>query len=491
MHAISPKDHCGRRIRTLLLAVLVSALLLAGCSEADGELSARPPAPAGAPNFVVVMTDDQALDTMRAMPRTRALLGGGGTSFRQALVSFPLCCPSRASFLTGQYAHNHGVRDNQAPAGGIQALDQNRTLPVWLQRGGYRTGFVGKYLNGYGKRDSGGPELVPPGWDRWVAAGGKEKTGAYDYELNEDGKLIGYGSGPADYKTTVMADRAVQFVRSSARSKRPFFLWVATSAPHTDNGLAKNAARNPLPAPGDRGTYGKVKLPRGEAFDEADVSDKLPFVRRLDRLDRSKVDRMRVTYVSQLESLIAVDRLVKRVVGQLERSGELENTIVVFTSDNGFLRGQHRIDSGKSKLFDESVRVPLLVRGPGFPAGRIVDAPVANIDLTRTIADLSGTDPGLDLDGAPLLDAVEGRGHDRSVLLEVFERADDRFVAVRNRRYVYADRKGAPAELYDHRHDPREMRNVAAAPAYRAVRRRLAKRVEALRNCSGRECVSP
>jgi arylsulfatase A-like enzyme len=470
----------------LRLGALASVLLLGGCSIAAGERKPRPPAAAGAPNVVVVMTDDQAVDTMRAMPRTKRLLGAKGTTFDQALVSFPLCCPSRATFLTGQYAHNHGVRDNHPPAGGLGALRQGETLPIWLQEAGYRTGFVGKYLNGYGKEPNGGERFVPPGWDRWVAAEGGRKTAAYDYQLNIDGHLVERGDEPRDYKTRVMADEAAGFIRGASGEGRPFFLWVATSAPHTDNNQQAGAARNPLPEPHDRGRFGAARLPRGPAFNERDVSDKPAFVRRLDRLGARDVGAMRTTYVSQLESLISVDRLVARLVGELERRDELDNTIVLFTSDNGFLRGQHRIDSGKSKLFDESVRVPLLARGPGFERGAKVRSPVANVDLAKTIADAAGARPGIELDGVDLRD--RDPREDRAVLLEVFERRDDRFTAVRDRRWVYAERDDGRTELYDHRTDPAELRNLAGTPRARAVEERLAARLEELRDCAGAGC---
>jgi arylsulfatase A-like enzyme len=478
----------GQPARALLAFAFLAALaaVIASCSIAGGKRPARPSADAGAPNVVVVMTDDQAVDTMQAMPRTRRLLGEGGTDFAQALVSFPLCCPSRASFLTGQYAHNHGVRDNHPPAGGIGALDQRRTLPVWMQAAGYRTGFVGKYLNGYGKRPNGGARYVPPGWDGWVAAEGREKTGAYGYELNENGRMVSYGGRPADYKTDVLADRAVDFVRSASQGSRPFFLWVATSAPHTDNGLPRGARRNPLPAKSDRGRFGSASVPRGPAFDERDVDDKPAFVRRNGRLSGADIAGMRRTYVSQLESLIAVDRMVGRLVGELRRNGELDDTIVIFTSDNGYLRGQHRIDSGKSKAYDESVRVPLLVRGPGFPAGRTVSTPVANIDMTRTIVEAAGARAGVPLDGVDLRDSL--KRPDRSVLLEVFERRDDRFTAVRRKDWLYVEHDGGEIELYDRSADPGELRNLAADERYRPERDRLAAELRRLRDCSGSGC---
>jgi arylsulfatase A-like enzyme len=488
--ALHTRTQRGARARVVfLVALALTAAGIAGCGSADGQLaSLNEGFDPEAPNIVVVMTDDQAADTMRAMPQARKLLGEEGTTFTQALVSFPLCCPSRASFLTGQYAHNHGVLDNHAPAGGIGALDQRHTLPVWLNEAGYRTAFAGKYLNGYGKRANGGPGFIPPGWSDWYAAGASDKTSAYDYDLNENGTTVHRGSRTSDYKTDALADAASRFLRDATAEQRPFFLWVATSAPHTDNGLPDDARRNPVPARRDLGSFAGTRLPRDPAFNERDTSDKPGFIRRLDRIDPGERAAMRRRYVSELESLGAVDDLVATLYGDLRHSGDLRDTIFVLTSDNGFLRGQHRVGSGKALVYDESVRVPLLVRGPGFRGGRAVDDPVVNVDLTKTIAEASGIEPDLPLDGVPLADAVRGREPGRGVLLEVFERRKDQFSAIRTNRYMYAERRSGRNELYDHRVDPDELDNIANDPSRRAVRSRLAERLDRLRTCAGADC---
>lgn len=287
--SLPERTHLG----PLLAACALLAAPLAGCGgsgePATNDLGSKVASFDGdAPNIVVVMTDDQAADTMVAMPKTRRLLGTAGTTFTRGTVSFPLCCPSRAAFLTGQYAHNNGVRDNGPPDGGVGALDQERTLPVWLREAGYETAFVGKYLNGYGKDKNGGPEFVPPGWVRWYALSSDDKTSAFDYAVNENGELVHYGNGKGNYKTDVMARLSRKAVRETAPGPRPFFLWVATSAPHTDNGLPPNARRNPLPAPRHRGGFERAEPPRGASFDEDDVSDKPRWIRKLPRLTPRK-----------------------------------------------------------------------------------------------------------------------------------------------------------------------------------------------------------
>jgi arylsulfatase A-like enzyme len=473
------------------LAAVVTVIALALIATGGGErISTSPTSPAaehdpGAPNVVVVMTDDQALDTMRAMPHTRRLVGDKGVRFDNAVVSFPLCCPSRATFQTGQYAHNHRVLDNHPPRGGYDRLDTERTLPVWLSQAGYETGFVGKFLNGYGKGKA--AREVPPGWSDWYGLPATAKQRPFEFELNENGELVRYERD--DYKTEVLADKTTSFLRAHAGGERPFFLWVATDAPHKDAGVGRRAERNPEPAPRDRGRYEHKRAPNRAAVDEKDVSDKPDFVKGRKRLDEKQREEIRKVFVSQLESLVAIDRLVKGIVNELRHAGELDDTLIVFTSDNGFLRGQHRIESGKASLYEQAIRVPLLVRGPGFPEGVRDDRLVGNIDLAPTILELTGAPADLELDGRSLLPFERSRDHrGRTILLEVFERQTGRFVGVRTRRYAYADYDDGQRELYDLKRDPQQLDNVADARRYAGVREKLAKRVAELRNCAGTEC---
>ena len=439
------------------------------------------------PNVVVIETDDQAVDTMRAMPYTRRVIGDRGVDFTNSLVNFPLCCPSRATFLTGQYSHNTGVLDNGPPNGGIEALDQAHTLPVWLSAAGYRTGFVGKYLNGYGQGPNGGKLFVPPGWGYWVAAPRGHKKSVFDYNLSQNGELVHYGNTKGDYKTDVFADRAADFIDSSAKSKRPFFLWVTTSAPHLDH-LPTSAPRDPAPAPRDAHAFEHVDVPRGPAFDEADVSDKPRFVQELPRFGPEDLAKLRRTYISQLESLRSVDDLVHKVVDRLRATRQLRRTILIFTSDNGFDRGQHRITSGKIVPYRESVGVPLLVRGPGLPRGSSFDAPVVNADLAPTILDLTGARADIPIDGVPLTGSLRGKAPGRQILLEAANRKVDHFHAVQTERWLYVQRRHDRSELYDLRSDPDELDNLARDPSYAAVVGHLDDAVRRLKDCSGHDC---
>ena len=484
----------GRSVAgSLASAALIAAALIALVAQGEGDIrtDVSRPAPGfdpAAPNIVVVMTDDQALDTLWAMPRTRRLIGDAGTTFDRFVVSFPLCCPSRATFLTGQYAHNHGVRNNHPPDGGYQALDGERTLPVWLSRAGYRTAFVGKYLNGYGA--DGAEREVPPGWSEWYGLPSRAKQRAFDFDLNENGELVHYGQPDAGpYKTDVLSDRAASFINRSAPRRRPFFLWVATNGPHRDSSLPEDAARNPEPAPRDRGRFEGRRAPRERSMAEADVSDKPREVRSLPQLSAERKRRLDREYVSQLESLSSIDRLVERLVRRLRAAGELDRTVFVFTSDNGYLRGQHRLE-GKSRPYEEAIRVPLLIRGPGFEAGAHDPRLTANVDLAPTLLEAAGARPDLTLDGRSLRPGAAAGERD-AVLIEVFGR-NQAFTGLRTRDHAYAEYESGERELYDLRTDPEQLDNLAADPRRGPLIDRLAARLDELRDCAGaRDCGNP
>lgn len=474
------------RLGGIATVALILAALVALVAQGNGDVRSQTTPPAGpfdsaAPNVIVVMTDDQALDTMWAMPRTRRLIGDAGTTYENFFVSFPLCCPSRATFLTGQYAHNHGVRNNHPPNGGYQALDSERTLPVWLTRAGYRTGLVGKYLNGYG--EEGAETEVPPGWSEWYGLPAKAKQRAYDFDLNENGEIVHYGepgeAGP--YKTEVLEARATSFVERAAAGRRPFFLWVATNGPHRDSSLPDDAERNPEPAARDRGAFDGRRAPRHASMAEADVTDKPREVRELPQLSAARKQRLDREYVSQLESLQSIDRLVARLVRRVRAAGELERTVFVFTSDNGYLRGQHRLE-GKSRPYEEAIRVPLMIRGPGFAAGARDQRLTANIDLAPTVLALSGARADLTVDGTSLFD--DGAARRDAVLLEVFDR-DQAFQGLRTERWAYAEYESGDRELYDLRADPQQLQNLADDRRSREVVESLAGQLERLRTCRG------
>jgi arylsulfatase A-like enzyme len=473
-----------------LVVVVVGVLVVVWPSHS------HPPA-VRRPNIVLVMTDDMRADDLARMPATRTLIGAAGATFTRAYVSFPLCCPSRATLNSGQYAHNHGVRGNGAPRGGFQALtDRGNLLAPWLQATGYYTVHIGKYLNGYGRQE---PATPQPGWSDWRGAIDGWTYLMWGYRLLEHGQPVTYGDraveDPALYQTDVYRDKAEAIIRGRAAGGRPFYLDLAFLAPH--NEYVGQSVRS---APRHRGLLATAPLPRPPAFNERAVADKPRWLRvGAPRFSRARIARIADEYRHRQESLLAVDEAVARLISVLEQTGQLENTYVVFTSDNGYFQGEHRILSGKSLPYEPSVRVPLLIRGPGIPAGVRSAEPVINVDLAPTFAAIAGARPRRVVDGRSLLPFARSpeRRSARPVLLEggPTPRNGRRFpappyrgiIAGEYKYVVYAD---GSRELYDLAHDPDELRNRADDPAYAAIERRLARRLETLRYCRGRTCLT-
>jgi N-acetylglucosamine-6-sulfatase len=450
--------------------------------------SVRTPAPApvseGRPNVLVIMTDDQTVEDMRVLPRTRALLAAKGTSFANSFVAYPLCCPSRSTFLTGQYAHNHGVLGNGGPTGGFQRLDHSNTLPVWLQEAGYFTAHLGKYLNNYGV-DSPAP---PAGWSRWFGLIDPTTYKLYDYTVSDDGVPVTYGDADADYQTDVLAEEAERILRSRAGESQPFFVTVAPVAPHLEKLGGKQVA--PRAAPRYEGRFAKEPLPARPSFSEPDVNDKPAHIRKLPALAPPKEAHETAVYRARLASLLAVDDLVERLVDALADTGQLERTVIVFTSDNGYLLGEHRVVDQKYYPYEESIRVPLIIRGGGFPAGATAAQPVSNVDLAPTIVALTGAKARRVMDGRPLLPLAldPALEKNRTLLIEGLAPGKITYRAVRDPRWLYAEYSNGGRELYDLATDPFELRSRHASPGVAAVRGDLARRLARLSTCSGKSC---
>ena len=480
-----------KKLSALILCAVVGALAVAprAGDHADAADSAQ------RPNIVVLMTDDQTLRSMRALPRTRALIGDAGARFANSFVSNPRCCPSRATFLTGQYSHNNGVFTNGPPIGGWQRLrGTSNWLPNWLQGAGYRTVHVGKFLNHYGLDD---PTEVPPGWDEWYGTIDPTTYRYYGYTVNENGELRTYGRDrdPRFYSTDFTGRRSAGIVERLAPSAQPFFLSVAFLAPHTGSPHEPGdpaGLGTPAIADRHRGAFASLALPRSGAFDEADVSDKPPFLRR-PRMRAAKVSAIEALYRQRLESLLAVDEAVERIVASLQAGGELDNTLIVFTSDNGYLAGEHRLPHGKAKAYDPSVRVPLLIRGPGVPAGAQPQQLVVNADLAPTILEAARATAGRVLDGRSLLPLTRDAslGARRPLLIEIAKGAALKTTAIRTRRWLYAEHANGTRELYDSTTDRDQLHSLHADPALAAVRAKLARRLAILRTCRGLSCRQP
>jgi N-acetylglucosamine-6-sulfatase len=445
-----------------------------------------------APNVVVVETDDQTVADLASMPRTSALIGGAGVTFGTSVVSLSQCCPSRATLLTGRYAHNHKVLSSAPPRGGAGRLDSSETLAVWLQRAGYATALVGKYLNGYGSAD---PFEVPPGWTEWRVLHGGSTYRYYDYTINHNGRLRTYGSGPGDYQTDVITGLAESVIRRRAPKAKPFFLWTAYVAPHT--GQPRDAddphGASAVPAPRHRDRFAHLFPPVTPAFDEADVSDKPAAIAARPPLGPDRTLALQESWRQRQESLLAVDEGVARIVRALRAAGELRNTLLVFTSDNGFMTGEHRLPAGKLVPYEPSIRVPLLMRGPGIPAGAVRTQPVWNGDVAPTILAAAGARAPWPLDGRSLWPLIRrpARWQGRDILLEGSWRrrfGSLGYTGLRTERYVYVEHAGGELELYDLERDPDELDNLAGSPSGLPVQAVLAPRLARLRTCRGVEC---
>ena len=469
--------------RLAVAAALGAAVAVAASPAPEGSVAGPPPRP---PNVVIVQTDDQSLDSMRVMERTNALLGRRGATFLNHFVNLAVCCPSRATLLTGQYAHNHGVWTNSPPDGGYQAFDNQHTLATWLGARGYVTAHVGKFLNGYGDED---PAEVPPGWDEWYAGTAGTTQRVYDYTENENGQLVDHGSARRDFKQDLYTRRAVQLVREHAGT--PIYLQLDYTAPHQGgpNPLphppGTRCADSGLPAPRHADAFRGIRPPRPPSFDEADVSDKPRAIRDLPRLGAAGRRKIARLYRCRLESLLSVDEGVARLVRVLRKLGELRRTYVIFTSDNGFFLGEHRIPMGKGRVYEPSVRVPLLIRGPGIEPGTRVRELTINADLAPTVVAASGAEPTLEPDGRSLLPLIARPRAERGRELLIEGRG---YVALRNQRFLYARYGTGEEELYDLWRDPFELASRHAAPRYSGRLDTLRERATALAACAGATC---
>jgi len=445
------------------------------------------------PNVVVIETDDQTASTLWAMPILQRVLADRGVTFDNSFVSYSLCCPSRATFLTGQYAHNHGVFDNVLPFGSFYRLDSSNTLPVWLQAAGYRTMHVGKYLNRYGTRD---PTQVPPGWSDWHALVDPTTYRYFGFTMNDNGRLTYYPPTPSNYSTDVLAGKATELIAQASRGPRPFFLWTAFLAPHfslapTGEPDDPPGFHTPQPAPQDRNRFAWAPLPRPPSFDEADMSDKPTEIRSYPRLTYTTQLAIQENYQQELETLQAVDRAVGRIVGTLQRTGQLGRTLIIFTSDNGYYHGEHRIPREKIVPYEPAIRVPLIVSGPGVPRGVHRSQLVSNQDLAPTILAATGAHPGRVEDGLSLLPIIRHPRLEpgRDLLIEgLYHVPFVTFAAIRTSRWFYAEYSDGQRELYDLLSDPDELVNRDLQPAYAAIESELARRLTRLRTCRGASC---
>ena len=404
------------------------------------------------PNIILIVTDDQRADTLWAMPSVRKQLANKGVRFRNGYVSNSLCCPSRATILTGNYSHTTGVWTNGGPYGGFKIFDDTSTIATWLDEAGYRTGLYGKYLNGYYRN----PAYIPPGWDHWhVFTDNTPQVRYFDYQLNENGSRNSYGHRPEDYATDVLKRKALNFIETS---KAPFFLYFAPHAPHELNKKEPTTA-----ARRHRGDFDDVELQPSPSFDEEDVEDKPEWVQALPRM--VAFDR----HQRALESLLAVDEAIAEMIATLREQKELSNTLIVFTSDNGVSWGEHRwVD--KEDPYRGSAKVPFVARygGRSRSMGPNDEDLVLNLDLAPTFADAAGVEMPAEVDGRSFLPLLEGEAEWRSdFLIEHYQAVNiPSYCGVRSREWLYVAYDTGEEELYDLIEDPYELENLAGEPEH-------------------------
>ena len=509
----------ARRLKALLVCGIALAAVGVGAVSTGARQRVKPPkvlqgllpVPSGGdaqqgarPNIVFVLTDDLSMDLLRFMPRVQAMERHGLT-FENYFVSDSLCCPSRSSIFTGNFPHDTHVFTNFGPEGGFHAFyehgDQDHTFALALQRAGYRTGMMGKYLNGYMDAESAatdgssaravGPTYIPPGWSEWDVAGWGYPE--FNYRMNEDGSIHEFGDLPSDYLTDVLAGRGVDFINRAAADDQPFFLELATFAPHYPY----------TPAPQDAADFPGLRAPRPLSFNQLPTHAP-SWLRNHRRLGPKQLARINTVFRLRAQDVQSVDRMIGRVEAALRANGIARDTYLVFSSDNGLHTGQYRLMPGKLTAFDTDIHVPLVVVGPGVPPGAKTAAMAENVDLAKTFAQLAGTT--MAGDGHSLVPLLRGRtpaGWRNAVLIEHHgprmspldpdfqQRASGNpwtYEAMRTRAFLYVEYADGEREFYDLRDDPFELHNIAFSLT-RAERSELHAGLRAMRQChDGQAC---
>jgi arylsulfatase A-like enzyme len=460
------------------------------------------------PNILFVLTDDQDVGMEQALPWTAANVRDQGIDFRNSFVPLSMCCPSRASILSGKYPHNHGVHTNVTSGwGGAPAFKLNgseqQTFAVWLQQAGYSTALFGKYMNQYPEyaprqvAPYNSPALVPPGWSEWYGAidlvpDGDNPYLQFNYGLIENGVEVRYGAQAADYLGDVLTTKAETFITQSIRSQKPFLAYVSFISPH---GPA-------TPAPRHAGRFLGAPFLLGPAFNEADITDKPQWLKLNPLLTPSAIQAITALREKRHESLLSVDEGIQHLVDLLQRSGELSRTYIIFTSDNGWHMGEHQLPPNKGTAYEEDIRVPLWIRGPGIPAGRVNNDLVVNIDLAPTFNELAGNTPQTTVDGrslVPLLNGTTPLDWRKRFLVEHYAAVPNftpvpqpdpgwfEYFAVRDQSRIFVQYSYGDQEYYDLALDSYQMTNTVATVDPLVVQD-LNGRLPALKACVGATC---
>jgi arylsulfatase A-like enzyme len=499
----------GRRRPAVLVTVALLCGVLAACGGGGSSGPDREDATSDRPNIVFLLVDDLDEVTTHywdAMPKTKALIEERGMTFRNMFATDPVCCPARATLLTGMYPHNTRVFNSEGGLESFRVRASKWTFGVRMQQAGYRTAFLGKYLNGYELA----PTYVPPGWDDWFGLAGKLFLTGYNYAANHNGTMERYGHQARDYQTDVINTKANEFIDEAAKGDKPFLLTLFPSAPHAPITPARRDKHN---------QFADDPLPDRKNYDD-DVSDGPTWLREIhsEPVDAKHRAAALSQYQNGLGSLIAVDRMVGKIKSHLKRLGKLKNTVFIFSSDNGFSFGSHHV-VGKLVPYEETVRVPLVIAGPGIPHGTNDDI-VAAIDVAPTLYELGRAGDHPDVDGRSLVPLLEGKDPPwrddllieykapPQLALHTFDQVRAAaargpaqlllvpdYRSIRTKRWQYIEWYSGDEhdyELYDMQRDPFQLTNLMADPATAAAHqadvRRLQPRLDALAACSGPTC---
>ncbi|PZS20118.1 MAG: sulfatase [Pseudonocardiales bacterium] len=484
---MQPSRRYRRYRRCLVSAVVMVALVLAACtpSSATHRSTSTPAPPTGKPNIVFVLTDDLAWNLVQYLPHVVAMQKAGITLSNYYVID-SLCCPSRSAIFTGEYPHDDGVFTNGGNDGGYDTFNahgnQPNTFAVALQKSGYQTGFMGKYLNGYLPADK-----PAPGWNEWDVAGNGYPE--FNYTLNENGTQHSYGKDPSDYLTDVISAKASSFIDRSAAAGMPFMLELATFAPHHPS----------TPAPRDADKFPGLTAPRTAAFD-VQPSGAPAWLKAIPPLTAKNTKQIDDEFRLRVQSVQAVDAMIGHLQQQLQDKGLAKNTYIVFSSDNGYHMGEHQLRPGKQTAFDTDIKVPLMVTGPGLPAGKDLTQMTSSIDLAPTFEGLSGAPVPATVDGtslSPLWHGQSDSSGQQAVLVEHHgqektpndpdkpTRASGdppSYEAVRTANALYVQYTDGEREFYDVAKDPNELTNLAAT-ASAAQLAPLQQALTALQNC--------
>ncbi|GGU08371.1 sulfatase [Nocardioides albus] len=490
-----------RRKRAAVATAAMSALAVTGLVHEPAAVAAaatRTPGlerPVEKPNLLMVTVDDLSSLDMDHLPQVRKLVERAGVSFAEGIAPTPICVPARASLLTGQYAHNHGARTIEGPYGGYQAFDDSSTVATSLKDAGYSTILAGKYLNGYGEGATRGE--VPPGWDQWRATVDPSTYNFRSPKFNVNGEII----KSKGYSSTVITEQAKAGIAAERRSGKPWFAWVNYVAPHHGGPSGPDdpkkiypgtdaAVSVTVPDAQDRGHHDGVQIPARPNLFPEDTSGYAKGSPARGQFDPRQKNALRIAYQRRLEANRSLDRNIASLLVGLKKRGELKRTLVVFTSDNGFSNGYHNLN-GKLWHYDESLRIPVLMSGPGVPRGRTVRTPVTNPDLAVTLLAAAGARPPRTPDGIDIMPWLRAPEQVRAIPVggwRVVDGSRRLWSGIRVGSWTYARLHTGQVEVYDRSSDPYEQHNLAADPASAETVKALAALADRYETCAGSTC---